>query len=227
MEILLSWRGWDWRWETESLANSLAMESQWETNQSSGLWRGNTQWSWFNWRSPPVPTASPTTPPRLSWLGFLDDSEYFRLIMIGQTPGQCPGKLSDDQTQGPVLDHSTLMSLKISVSWVRMSRVFRVWMLGWKPEFIRETVWCPCQLSGHQWCCHVYVCDHWLRSPGVIVSAIDWSLVITASLPLTGPSSCQQTDTPSIYSLAGLLYFKKLSTDLQSTAWTTGTWVSE
>ena len=120
--------------------------------------------------------------------------------MIGQTPEQCRGKLSDDQTQGPVLDHSTLMSLKISVSWVRMSRVFLEFEC-WKPEFIRETVWCPCQLSGHHWCCHVYVCDHWLRSPGEIVSAIDWSLVITASLPLTGPSSCQQTDTPSRYRL--------------------------
>ena len=135
MEILLSWRGWDWRWETKSWANSLAMESQWETNQSSGLWRGNTQWSLFNWRSPPVPTASPTTPPRLSWLGFLDDSEYFRLIMIGQTPEQCRGKLSDDQTQGPVLDHSTLISLKVSaVSWVRMSRVFLEFEC-WKLEF--------------------------------------------------------------------------------------------
>lgn len=33
MEILLSWRGWDWRWETESWANRRVMESQWETNQ--------------------------------------------------------------------------------------------------------------------------------------------------------------------------------------------------
>ena len=85
MEILLSWRGWDWRWETESWANRRVMESQWETNQrnqSSALQRLNDPG--FNRRSPPVPTASPTTPPWpdimawiLGWLGiFSPDNDW-------------------------------------------------------------------------------------------------------------------------------------------------------
>ena len=89
-----------------------------------------------------MPTASPTTPPWLSWLGFLDDSEYFRLIMIGQTSRQCPGKLSsDDQTLKTV---NLRYMVFFSVETQNKNHEFECW----KPEFIRETVWTPGQLRG-------------------------------------------------------------------------------
>ena len=81
---------------------------------------------------------------QISWLGFLDDSEYFRPIMIGQTRRQCAGKLSNDQTLSPVLSGVPFNPRDSKYLSILAGKKF----VFWKAEFIRETVWELGELTG-------------------------------------------------------------------------------